>query len=81
MKNRINYTRNGNRIQIDSTFYGDQLCEIVLDSAEWAEPVGNGEYLIYDPEEMDTLLGFIAAFNKCDFDAEGLARAIWALLL
>ena len=83
MENRINYTRNGNRIQIESTFYGDQLCENVLDSAEWAESVGSGEYLINDAEEMDALLEFIDAFNNCDFDAEDLTRAIndWTLLI
>lgn len=83
MANRINYTHNGNLIQIESTFYGDQLCENVLDSAEWAESVGSGEYLINDPEEMNTLLEFITAFNSCDLDVEDLARAIndWTLLI
>lgn len=83
MENRINYTHNGNLIQIESTFYGDQLCESVLDRAKWAESVGSGEYLINDPEEMNTLLEFITAFNSCDLDVEDLARAIndWTLLI
>lgn len=83
MENRINYTRNGNHIEIESTLYGDQLCENVLDSAEWAESVNSGEYLINDPEEMGALLEFIDAFNNCDIGSEDLTRAIndWTLLI
>lgn len=78
----INIRTIDNIAKVDcSTVDGERLCLDVLDSADWAESLGNDEYRIADAESMATLLAFIWSYNN-DFDDDELrARAMtdWTL--
>lgn len=78
----INLRTIDNIVKVDcSTADGERLCLDVLDSADWAESLGNDEYRIADAESMATLLAFVWNYNNID-DPEFRARVMtdWTLV-
>ena len=60
----INIRTIDNIVKVDcSTADGERLCLDVLDSADWAESLGNDEYCIASAEAMATLIEFVRYYN------------------
>lgn len=79
----INIRTIDNIAKVDcSTADGERLCLDVLDSADWAESLGNDEYRIAEADDMATLLSFVWNYNNNIDDPELRARAMtdWTLV-